>query len=288
MNASIRKIRERLGHFTMEWSPAAWLDTGVPDLNQVLGHRDKGLPYGRIIEMAGWESMGKTALALSLCGAAQRDGATVIWADFENSFNDDWARLRGLDPDSAILIQPYVGKFRKPRLSTAQELCTEVESAIIGSGKRSSRKVLVVDSVASMLPEGEALAGLEGGSMRSRMDLPLFLGALLRRWVAMVQSYSALSIFINQLRQSPMAKYGDPTYTPGGNALKFYSHVRVRVRRAKGGRIMQKGKLVGIQGIITSRKNKTGGLEGSSVGYRLMFDGPVEFLPAKDLEREEE
>lgn len=271
----------------MEWSPASWLDTGILNLNEVFGHREHGIPYGRIVEMSGMESHGKSALAFVLAALAQQDKAFVLWADFENSFDEEWARRRGLDPDNIILIQPYVGKFRGEklgRMSTAQDLCVEIEAILSNMRRKFKKMFVVIDSVPSMLPDGEAVAGLDGRNLRVLMALPMFMGALLRRWVGLAQAYSATFMFINQLRQNPMA-FGDPWYTPGGNALKFYSHLRVRVKRVKGGRILRKGRLVGIQGIVTNLKNKSGGLEGSRVGYRLLFEGPIEFLSVEDLEK---
>src|ERR1017187_9999898 len=92
---TLSQIRAKLGHAQLEWTPNAWLDTGIPDLNRVLGHADKGLAYGRIIEMSGWESSGKSALGLSVAALAQRNGAVVVWGDIENSWDPGWAKLRG-------------------------------------------------------------------------------------------------------------------------------------------------------------------------------------------------
>jgi RecA/RadA recombinase len=91
---------------------------------------------------------------------------------------------------------------------------------------------------------------------------------------------------VNQLREGPQ-KFGDPVHTPGGNAPKFYSHVRIRVRRVKGGKIMDGGKLTGISGIMKCLKNKSGGIEGSEIGYRILFKGPLEFISAKEAKKNE-
>jgi recombination protein RecA len=285
------KIREKLGHLAVQPAPAQWLDTGIPDLNQVLGDRQRGIAYGRIIEASGWESHAKTSVFLSILALAQRDGAELILADFENSYDPAWAERRGIDVSRLRVFQPYVGKFGKektPRLCTAQELCAEVEEAIFTLAQRKATKIAVlVDSVPSMLPEGAAIAGLEERTMRTQLELPVFLSSLLQRWVGLAHAYSVMMIFINQLRQKPQA-FGDSVYTPGGSALKFYSHVRVRLRRTKGGKIVRKGKVVGIQGVIQNLKNKVGGYEGSSIGFRLLFDGPIEFVPVEELEDNDE
>ena len=330
---TVEQIRKALGHCTMEWSPSLWLDTGIPDLNTVIGHRKRGISYGRIIEMSGWESAGKTAITMSLAALAQRGKAVCIWGDFENSFEPDWAIQRGimpcpeckgvgrvkdhkscpkcgnnrpcslcgsggckechntgkergtgLDTEHLILLQPYVGTFngeKKPRLSTGTEMCAEMEKAADIMHRKHDRMILVVDSVASILTEGEAGVGIEGANLRSNMELPMFMGKLLRRWVSLAQSYNAIVILVNQLRENPMARFGDKTYTPGGNAPLFYSHVRIRVRKV--GKLTDGGKVVGIQGVLTAYKNKTGGEQWAKVGYRLKYNGPVQFVPAKQV-----
>lgn len=292
MDATLKKIREALGHKTLEWTPTLWLDTGVPELNNVIGHADLGLPYGKIVEIHGLESHGKTAIAMALTAVAQMQGALAIWGNFENSFQPDWAAKRGIDTSkNFVLVEPYVGEFEeiikgkkvisKPRLATGQELCAEIEQAATVYHKKYDRMVIVVDSLASILTEGEGDAGIEGQNMRSSLDLPMFLGKLLRRWVGLAQVYNALIICTNQMRLNPMQRFGSPWYTPGGNAPKFYCHIRTRV--SKKSKIVNKGKQVGIQGIMTAIKNKSGGTEGGTVGYRIMRDGPLEFVPAKEI-----
>jgi len=336
----LSKMRQSLGHIALAWKPQQWLDTKIPELNAVLGHATRGIPYGRMIEVSGWESQGKSALILALAALAQQDDAHVIWGDMESSFTSDWALQRGFarcpkcngtalvvrktssggtkveipsdcpdcgGPDSPVagmdtsrltLIQPYVGQFsykdketgkvhqeKNPRLSTAQELCSEMEEAMKQKGH--SKRIVVLDSIAAMLTEGESLTGLEDANMRTNMDLPLFMGRLLRRWVGCAQVHNALIILINQLRESPKKSFGDPTHTPGGNAPKFYSHARVRVHRVAGSKILDKGRLIGIKGIAKALKNKMGGQEGAEVGFRLMFNGPIEFVPAADVKAKE-
>jgi recombination protein RecA len=301
----LAKIRAKLGHLTMEWQPSKMLDTGVPDLNEVLGNRETGLTFGRIMEISGWESQGKTAIALCLAALAQKQGAWIIWIDFENSFDPTWAVARGLDLDKVIVIAPYVGSFntkkkkkgeeeeeiqvasKKMRLATAQELCEEGEAAMAQISKHCDKIMMIVDSIPAMLPEGEQADGLSGANMRTNMDLPMFLSRLLRRWIGMAQAYNTMVVLINQLRQKPIG-FGDPDYTPGGNAVRFYCHVRVRMYRSKGGVIKRKGKTVGMQGIIRNVKNKSGSAERAKVGFKLYFQGPMEFLPAAELEKDEE
>ena len=292
-DSEVSKIRAKLGHLTMQWTPAAWLDTGFPDVNEVLGNRDKGIPYGRILELHGQPSGGKSAIALTVAALAQRkDDATVIMGDFEASFDPEWSTKRGLDPSKVLLFQPYVGTFDKEkeaRLVYAQELCAEIESSVRTQSEHKRKSVVIIDSLTSMLPEGEATAGLEHGNLRTKMDLPSFLSSLLRRWVGIAQSCSSLIILVNQLRQNPMKRFGDPWYTPGGNAPLFYSHIRVRVRRGKQGRILDSSKkVIGIRGILRCEKNKVGGTEGSEIGYTMMYNGPVQFMSVKEVNSDDD
>jgi RecA/RadA recombinase len=144
-----------------------------------------------------------------------------------------------------------------------------------------SKCFCVIDSVAALLPEGEALAGIVDANMKSDMDLAKLMGRVLRRWVGTAQVYNVLIALVSQLREGPSKGFGDSAKTSGGNAPKFYSHIRVRARRVKGGRLMDKGRQAGIMGILRATKNKSGGIEGSEMGYRIWFKGPLEFIPAK-------
>jgi len=285
----LSQVRRRLKHVELEWTPQAYLDTGNPMLNNVLGHPDLGIPYGRVMEVSGMESHGKTALVTTLAAIAQQQGAYVVWIDFENSYDPEWVKKRGLDTENDFLLfQPYEGMFgneKSPRIISGNELCDEVEDALPLIHKHANRIVLVVDSVPAILLTEEADSDVADRNLRTNMALPMFLGALLRRWISKARNYNILLIFINQLRQNPMQLFGSPYYTPGGNALKFYSHCRVRVQRTKGGRVMHMGKQVGIQGVMTNIKNKAGGLEGSQIGYRILFDGPTEFLDPKEIKK---
>jgi RecA/RadA recombinase len=321
----LSQIRSKLKHLSLKSSPKLWLQTNIPDLNRVIGHADLGIPYGRIMEISGLESNGKTAISLALAALAQSDGAHVVWADFETSFAADWAILRGLaacpackgegiiktgkeavkcsdcvdvgerglglNKNKITLLQPYVGVFgaeKEPRLPTGPELLQECEDVIKLVSKRHDRLMLVVDSLPAIIPEGEAVVGIDETNMRTNMDLPMLLGRVLRRWVGMAMAHNMSIVLINQLRQNPMARFGDPWYTPGGNAPRFYSHVRVRVRRVKNSKIVQSGKLVGIKGVIRATKNKVGGIEGADCGFRLLYHGPIEFVPTAQVTKEEE
>ena len=353
MNKALQQVREKLGHLTLSSPPTLWLQTGIPMLNTVMGHSDNGIPYGRITEISGRESGGKTALSMSFAALAQHDGAGIIWVDLENSFNPDWAIQRGIaacplcrgkgrsadkkgcrecgggakcrscegtgkivakackdcmgsgeecgdkiDTAKLVLLRPYIGSFLKKnsqgkmipdkeeRLTTSLELIAEADSLIGLLRKTYDRIVLVVDSISAVLTQSEAAAGIEGGNQHTEMSQPKFLGHLLRRWVGLAQATNTWILAVNQMRQNVNTQ---SWYTPGGNAFKFYAHVRVGVKLPfKAGKIVEKGKLVGIQGIMTCWKNKTGGRQDATCGYRVNFQGKVEFCDAKDITAKED
>lgn len=283
----LEQVRSKLGHVSFAWGPTEYVSTGAKELDAVLGHPERGIGYGRIVEVCGMESNGKTALAIDVAAAAQHDGATVIWLDLEISFDPEWAALRGLKADEVIVIRPYVGTFgggKAKRLTTAQELLEEAEAVMAKLHAGGVKKmVLVVDSVTGMLAEEEAAGGIGDQNMRTAQALPMLLGRLLRRWIGLLQDYRCFALFLNQIRQKPGVRFGSPDYTPGGNALRFYAHVRVRMRRLGKSRVMQGGKVVGIRGVLQNLKNKAGGVEGEECGFKIYFGGRSLFCPAEEI-----
>ena len=277
---NIETVRRKLKHMTLEASPDRWLDTGHPGLNGVLGSAKLGVPYGRIIELFGPASHGKTMLALLLAALAQKDGASVIWADFELSFDPDWAARQGLDPAEVYLMRLEMGRFGKktgdPRLQTAEEMFQEIEEVVrlVRSQDAERPVILVVDSVAAILVEDEAQDAPGSQTMRTRLSLASFLGPLLRRWAAIAAHNAVMVVFINQVRENPGVLFGNSEYTPGGRSLPFYASVRTEVRRVKGGRIKKLGTTVGLRGRLKNVKNKAGGgsVEGLESGYVSRFE----------------
>jgi recombination protein RecA len=306
-------IRKKLKHFTLERQVRYWLDTGSSRLNGILGSKEKGLPYGKMYEIAGFESQGKTALMKKLAGIAQKDGAKVAWVGLEDSYDPDWAVNLGLNPEEVYLFEPQIvgtmddeddeekpskakEKKRKKlqkagRLQTAEELLEEVEEWMRQQHMKNpnGRLFVAVDSIAAMLTEEEAAAGIQDQNMRTKVSLASFLSRFLRRWVAMVSMYNAMVLFANQLRINPGQMFGNPEYTVGGNAVRLYSAVRIRMRR-KGKKILKGGNEIGIKGTMTNWKNKAGGgsREGGQIGYKLYFDGKIKYVDVDDIKTEGE
>lgn len=285
-------VRKKLQHMDFHRKAISFLDFGCKELNSVVGDEDRGLAYGKIVELSGLPSNGKSVLALDMLAAAQQDGALTFWVDVETSWDENWSARRGVDCSRVNLIQPMVGTFGKQkekRLSTAQELLEQAEETMALLHRRFPNRPMfgVVDSVAALLMEEEAEVGLTGQNMKSNMALPAMMSKILRRWIGLLQVYGGTVIFINQLRINPMA-WGDPYYTPGGQALPFYAHVRVRVHRMRKARLLKAGKLIGVKGVLKNLKNKAGGVEGSTCGYKIYFDGRSSFFPASEAKEAEE
>jgi recombination protein RecA len=287
----VEAIRRKLKHYNSDWQPKRYLKTGNSELDAVFGHPELGIPYGKLIELSGPESNGKSAIALDLCARAQNDGALAMWGDVENSLDDEWASRRGVDVPKLFSFIPYVGTFGKekaPRLISAEELLYELEQAITTTAQAdpNSFRFVVVDSVTALLTKDEANAGLTDQNMRTKLSLASFLNRLLRRWVGLCQATNTTVLFINQLRINPTQLFGNPEYTTGGKALKFYCHVRVKIKRStKGGYMMKAGMRKGVKGILANVKNKAGGAELSEVGYKIFFSGKSLYLPAEKIKK---
>lgn len=284
----VSKVRKTLRHVRFTWQPKRFLDTGSPELNAVLGDPEKGLAYGKILEISGRPSNGKSLLAMDLMAAAQADGAIGTWVDAENSYDAEWMQKRGVDTEALNLVEPIVGTFgsaKETRLIAGEEMLEEAEHvmSLVHQKFPDHPQFMVVDSVAALLMEDEAAAGITGQNLNTTQALPKMLSKLCRRWVGLMQVYNCTTVFVNQLRDKPMA-WGDPSYSPGGNAIPFYAHIRVRIRRPSKSRLMKNGKMVGIRGILRNDKNKAGGLEGAECGFKMYLDGRSKFVPKEDIE----
>ena len=175
-----------------------------------------GLPRGRVIEIYGPESSGKTTLALHVVAEAQRKGGEVAFVDAEHALDPTYARALGVDIDSMLISQPDTG-----------EQALEITEALVRSG---AIDVIVVDSVAALVPRAE----IEGEMGDSYVGLHArLMSQALRKLTGAIGKTNTIVIFINQLREKVGVMYGNPEVTTGGRALKFYSSVRIDVRRVE-------------------------------------------------------
>ncbi len=211
------------------------ISTGSLGLDIALGIG--GLPRGRVIEIYGPESSGKTTLALSVVAELQKKGGICAFVDAEHALDPVYARKLGVKVEDLLISQPDAG-----------EQALEIADTLVRSG---AVDVLVVDSVAALTPKAE----LEGemGDMQPGMQARLMSKAL-RKLTASISKSKCMVIFINQIRMKIGIMFGNPETTTGGNALKFYASVRLDIRRI--GQIKEREEVVGNQTRVKVVKNK--------------------------------
>ena len=211
------------------------ISTGSLGLDVALGIG--GLPKGRIVEIYGPESSGKTTLALHVVAEAQKAGGACAFVDAEHALDPVYAKKLGVNIDELLISQPDAG-----------EQALEIADTLVRSGAIS---VLVVDSVAALVPRAE----LEGDMGDSHMGLQArLMSQALRKLTSSISKSNCLVIFINQIRQKIGIMFGNPETTSGGNALKFYASVRLDIRRI--GAIKDKDDIIGNQTRVKVVKNK--------------------------------
>ncbi len=211
------------------------ISTGILSLDIALGVG--GLPRGRIIEIYGPESSGKTTVALNCIAEAQKNGGIAAFVDAEHALDPAYAKKLGVDIDELLISQPDTG-----------EQALEITEALVRSG---AVDIIVIDSVAALVPKSE----IEGSMGDSQIGLHArLMSQALRKLAGIINKSSTIAIFINQLREKVGMMYGNPEVTTGGRALKFYATIRLDVRRKED--IKEDGNIVGVRTRVTVKKNK--------------------------------
>ena len=211
------------------------VSTGSLSLDIALGIG--GLPRGRIVEIYGPESSGKTTLSLHCIAEGQKNGGNVAFIDVEHALDPVYAAALGVDVDSLLVSQPDTG-----------EDALEIAEALIRSN---AIDVIVIDSVAALVPKAE----IEGEMGDSHVGLQArLMSQALRKLAGAISKSNCVAIFINQLREKVGVMYGNPEVTPGGRALKFYSSVRIDIRRTE--TLKVNGEMVGSRTRARVVKNK--------------------------------
>jgi recombination protein RecA len=211
------------------------VSTGSLGLDIALGIG--GLPRGRVIEIYGPESSGKTTLTLHIIAEAQKAGGTCAFIDAEHALDPSYAAKLGVDVNNLLISQPDTG-----------EQALEIADTLVRSG---AIDILVVDSVAALVPKAE----LEGDMGEAHMGLQArLMSQALRKLTASISRTRCMVVFINQIRQKIGVMFGNPETTTGGNALKFYASVRMDIRRI--GQIKDKEEITGNQTRVKIVKNK--------------------------------
>ncbi len=223
----------KLGEGAVEQIAA--ISTGSISLDNALGIG--GLPVGRVIEIYGPESSGKTTLALHAIANVQRNGGIAAFIDAEHAFDSSYAQKLGVDLENLLISQPDNG-----------EQALEITENLIRSG---AIDIIVIDSVAALTPKSE----IEGEMGDSKMGLQArLMSQALRKLTASISRTGCCCIFINQLREKIGVMFGNPETTTGGNALKFYASVRLDIRRI--GQIKDGDNIVGNRTKVKIVKNK--------------------------------
>ncbi len=211
------------------------IPTGALSLDIALGIG--GVPRGRIVEVFGPESSGKTTVALHMIAEAQKMGGEAAFIDAEHALDPVYAKHLGVDIDNLIVSQPDTG-----------EQALEIAEALVRSG---AIDILVVDSVAALVPKAE----IDGDMGDSHVGLQArLMSQALRKLAGVLNKSNTVAIFINQLREKVGVMFGNPEVTPGGRALKFYSSVRLDVRRVEALKI--NNEVVGNRTRVKVVKNK--------------------------------
>ena len=211
------------------------ISTGSIGLDMAIGIG--GIPRGRIIEVYGPESSGKTTLAIHIIAEAQKKGGMAAFIDAEHAFDKAYAKNLGVDVENLLISQPDDG-----------EQALEITEHLIRSG---ALDVVVIDSVAALVPRSE----IEGEMGDSKMGLQArLMSQAMRKLTGAISKTGCSCIFINQLRQKIGVMFGNPETTTGGNALKFYASVRIDIRRI--GQIKDKENIIGNRTKVKVAKNK--------------------------------
>lgn len=241
LDAAIKRIEKDFGKGSiMRLGEAAnmqveVISTGCLSLDVALGVG--GLPRGRIVEIFGPESSGKTTVALHVVAQAQKDGGIAAFVDVEHALDPLYAKNLGVDIANLLVAQPESG-----------EQALEITEALVRSG---AVDVIVLDSVAALVPRAE----LEGDMGDAHVGLQArLMSQALRKLTGSISRSQACAIFINQIREKVGVIYGSPETTPGGRALKFYSSVRLEVKRVEN--IKQGTELIGNHTRVRVVKNK--------------------------------
>ncbi|MGI9548743.1 MAG: recombinase RecA [Bdellovibrionales bacterium] len=225
----------KLGEGKSLYDKVPVFSTGSLSLDDALGIQ--GLPLGRVVEIYGPESSGKTTLALSTAAQAQKAGGVVAFVDAEHALDVSYAKKLGVNVPDMLISQPDTG-----------EQALEITETLVRSG---AVDVLIIDSVAALTPKAE----IEGDMGDSHMGLQArLMSQALRKLTYTISNTNTLVIFINQIRMKIGVVFGNPETTTGGNALKFYSSIRLDVRRIAS---LKKGEeIIGNRTLVKVVKNK--------------------------------
>lgn len=246
---TIEKIYKEIGESDYNQDVSDWLNSGYLPLNKAMGGRyDKGFPVGRIIEIYGGPSAGKTLLATSACIETQKRGGLAIFLDHEHAFSISRAIDLGLQNDRNNWI------YKQPNTAEESFKIIEFVSKTIRAEHPDKMVTIVIDSVASMVTQAEFDTEYGDENMKTRLSLPVLMSTSLKKLAPILSKTNTTLIFLNQTRDNPGVMFGEKTSTPGGNSLKFYASLRIKV--SKGAKVKEGDDVVGENVTATIVKNK--------------------------------
>jgi protein RecA len=248
MNAT-EEIIKLIGESDSNQGVSDWLSTGILPLNFAMsGRYDGGIPVGRITEIYGAASCGKTLMATFAMIQTQKKGGMAVLLDYEHAFSIERAESLGLDSSKNWY-------YRQPDTAEAgfgmiKEIC-----GLMKDKNPEQHLTVVVDSTASMITEAELKAGFDDVNMKTKLSLAVVMSGSLKLLAGIISRSNTTLIFLNQTRDNPGVLFGDKETTPGGNAQKFYASLRVRLR--KGGKVKDEdGGIIGEEVTAMTVKNK--------------------------------
>lgn len=229
-----------------------WLSTGLPALNRVCsGRHSGGIPVGRITEIYGWESTGKTALATVAMVETQKLGGFCVFLDFEHSFSTSRARAMGLNTD------PEYWLYKQPNVAEEAFAFIERIIGVVRKHDQTRMVTIVVDSIASMVTKSMQETAFGDEKMNTMISLSRVMSAALPKIARLINKSQVTLIILNQLREKVSTTgmvRGEQTKTPGGNATKFFGSVRIQL--SKVGKIEEKTEIIGERIEAVGKKNK--------------------------------
>ena len=227
MSDFIEELYKEIGSNDCNQSVTDYLDTGILPLNKIIsGKYTGGIPVGRITEISGAASCGKTLVATMALIQTQIKKGMAVFLDYEHAFDVERGKTLGLVTSKNKWI------YKQP---TTAEDGFEIIEKIIGVIRKSDTKIpitIVIDSIASMITKAELDAKYDP-NMKTRLSLASFLSSALKQIASKASKFNITLIFLNQIRENPSVMFGDKEYTAGGNAMKFYASVRIKLVKGK-------------------------------------------------------
>lgn len=289
LSALAKEMQGAIGENADDQAVSNWLDTGYAPLNKVIGGAyNRGLPYGRIVEMFGPPSSGKTALTQMWMVEAQRLGGVAIFMDHEKAFSVDLGKKLGLDDTFPrwIYQRPKTWEESNTRITKAAELI-RAKKAI----PEEAPIIAVLDSVAAAMPKSQAYdskgkeRGIDEYTMNDTTALARVSSTTLKAVNHMAAELNVTLVYLNQIRTAIGVVYGDPTTTPGGKAFEFFASVRLSLGRK---RIMEEKDgektMTGQEIVVKATKNKVARpFQEASIRFMFQDDGSARFDPTMSM-----